>query len=135
MPLACIHKNHTRDGNYSLCVQEEPHVNAPGCPLHSCWAALLHRFVAAGDAHSVLRALDAASAATESAGDPLKDNRVWLLTPSKTEDLMDISHQTGLHGEQMFAAASDVADLVQDAVALYALQDLVLCNDCHSMIV
>lgn len=77
--------------------------------------------MAAGDAHSVLRALDAASAATESAGNPLKDSAVWLLTPSETEDLMDTAHQSGLHGKQRFAVASDVARSSAESCRLVCL--------------
>ena len=65
--------------------------------------------MAGGDAHSVIRALDAASATAESAGDPLKDSGVCLLTPSETEGLMNTAHQSGVHGEQIVSAASDVA--------------------------
>ena len=56
----------------------------------------------AGDAHSVLRALDAASAGRDPsvASDPSGANDLWLLTVAEIEALMHSARESGLHGER-----------------------------------
>ena len=74
-------------------LQDESRQTTLSSPLHVCWAALLQRFVAAGDVHSVLRALDAASGR-----DPSGDCDMWLLTAADMEALVQSAHKSGLHG-------------------------------------
>ena len=49
----------------------------------------------AGDAHSVLRALDAYSANSHTSD----GSDTWLLTAADMEALVQSAHESGLHGE------------------------------------
>lgn len=69
-------------------------------PLHSCWAALLKRFMAAGDSNPVLRTLDANQALHAVSGRPWQGNRSCSLSQSEMEDLVESAYSAGNQGEQ-----------------------------------
>lgn len=78
-------------------LQDDITQDASESVFHSCWAVLLTHLAAAGDACSVLRALDS-GLTTQHTTNGLRRGR-RLLTPRETEDLVESAHKVGLHGE------------------------------------